>query len=140
MDIPTISILLITVFHNLFFLFSEVKRWPSKNSKSPQGRRKFSNTFFVIFITKCIESICAFPQCALHNLMPAAGDWRVPGSKQMGTQSVLFLFWAPVVLSLLSTPLHAVTSPISRKEEFAKAEEIAIFCYGVTHNTGIWSH
>lgn len=142
MDIPTIYIWSIIVFHHSFSLLSEDKRWPSKRRKSPYGRRKFSNTTSVIVITNCIESICAFPQCALRNLMPAAEDCQGARLQTDGiTVGAELLFWAPFVLCFLSTPFHAVTSPISKKEECAKAGEIAIFCFGSTHkNTGILSH
>lgn len=142
MDIPTISIWPIIVFPNSFSLLSEEKRLPSKKRKSPQGRRKFSNTFSVMSITNSIESICAFPQCALRNLMRAAEDCQGARLQTDGnTVSAEFLFWAPFSLCFLSTPFHAVTRPVSKKEECAKAGEIAIFCYGSTYkNSGIWFH
>lgn len=74
--------------------------------------------------------------------MPAAEDCQGARLQTDGnTVTAEFLFWAPFLLCFLSTPFHAVTSPISKKEECAKAGEIAIFCYGSTHkNAGIWSH
>lgn len=101
-----------------------------------------NSQILLLYSSLTIESICAFPQCALHNLMPAAEDCQGARLQTDGnTVTAEFLFWAPFLLCFLSTPFHAVTSPISKKEECAKAGEIAIFCYGSTHtNAGIWSH
>lgn len=129
------------VFVISFSYYLRQRDGPVRTGRVPRGGEN-SQIVFLLYSSLTVWSpFVLFPSVPYTTSCLQLRIARVPGSKQMGTQSVLFLFWAPFVLSFLSTPFHAVTSPISKKEEFAKAGEIAVVCYGSTHkNTGIFSH
>lgn len=120
--------------HSLSLSFlSEEKAWPSKNWRTSQGKRKFSNVYSLIFIIHCTHSICSFPHFTKHSVC----NWGALGCQapKRWEHNQCYIFLLGIIWTLFSQHHHMCITlrSVLKTEEGANAAEISILCFGAAH-------